>query len=129
MLELLVVLVILALIAGLAAPRVMNLLGGAKTKTARINLEQLSTILDIYRLDMGRYPDADAGLKALLERPDGAPAWNGPYLRKADQLLDPWGRPFSYRHPGEHGAYDLYSLGADKTEGGSGEDADIKSWE
>ncbi len=129
MLELLVVLVILALIAGLAAPRVMNLLGGAKTKTARINLEQLSTILDIYRLDMGRYPDADSGLKALLERPDGAPAWNGPYLRKADQLLDPWGRPFSYRHPGEHGAYDLYSLGADKTEGGSGEDADIKSWE
>lgn len=128
LLELLVVLVILGLIAGLAAPQVMNLLGGAKTKTAALNIEKLSAALDIYRLDNGSYPPTSPGLSALMERPDGASAWNGPYLRKADQLLDPWGRIYHYRQPGEHGAFDLFSLGSDDQEGGTGEDADVVSW-
>jgi general secretion pathway protein G len=128
LLELLVVLVILGLIAGLAAPQVMNLLGGAKTKTAALNIEKLSATLDIYRLDNGSYPPTSPGLGALMERPDGASAWNGPYLRKADQLLDPWGRIYHYRLPGKHGAFDLFSLGSDDQEGGTGEDSDVVSW-
>ena len=122
------VLVILGLIAGLAAPQVMNLLGGAKTKTAALNIEKLSATLDIYRLDNGSYPPTLPGLTALVERPNGANTWNGPYLRKADQLLDPWGRVFRYRLPGKHGAFDLFSLGSDDKEGGSGEDSDVVSW-
>ena len=129
LLELLVVLVILGLIAGVAAPQVMNLLGGAKTKTAALQVEKLSATLDIYLLDNGAYPSKAEGLGALLERPDGAKGWNGPYLRKADQIKDPWGQPFLYRLPGEHGQFDLYSLGADAREGGTGEDADVTSWQ
>jgi general secretion pathway protein G len=126
--ELLVVLVILGLIVGFAAPQVMNYLGGAKTDTARVQVERLSAILDLYRLDVGSYPDESEGLDALLDAPAGVENWNGPYLKKADAIIDPWGRPYIYRSPGEHGDYDLYSLGDDGQEGGEGEDRDVTSW-
>lgn len=126
--ELLVVLVILGLIVGFAAPQVMKYLGGAKTDTATVQIERLSAILDLYRLDVGRYPDESDGLNALLEAPAGAESWNGPYIKKADAIIDPWGTPYVYRFPGQQGEFDLYSLGADGQEGGEGEDRDVTSW-
>ena len=126
--ELLVVLVILGLIAGFAAPRVMQYLGGAKTDAAVIQLEKLAAVLDLYRLDVGRYPSEQEGLLALIEPPADAGNWNGPYLRKADAIVDPWGSPYGYRQPGSNGAFDLYSLGADGQEGGEDEDEDITNW-
>ena len=126
--ELLVVLVILGIIAVFAAPRVINLLGGAKADAARIQVDRLSGVLDLYMLDAGRYPREEEGLEALMERPAGVERWNGPYLQKAESLTDPWGQPYVYRFPGEHGEYDLYSLGADGQEGGEGQDADVTNW-
>ncbi len=128
LIELLVVLLIIGLIAAFAVPQVMKYLGGARQDSAEIQISQLSGILDLYRLDVGHYPSASEGLDALLERPSGADGWNGPYVKKADSLVDPWGNPYEYRVPGEHGEFDLYSLGADGTEGGEGEDADVVSW-
>ncbi len=126
--ELLVVLIILGLIAAFAAPRVIKFVGGAKTDSAKIQIERLSGVLDLYRLQVGRYPSEDEGLNALMEQPADAPDWDGPYLKKADALIDPWRRPYVYRFPGEHGDYDLYSLGADGEDGGEGEDRDLTSW-
>lgn len=126
--ELLVVLVILGLIAAFAAPQVFKYLGGAKTSSAKIQIERLSGVLDLYRLEVGHYPGDGEGLNALVEQPADAPNWNGPYLKKADALNDPWRRPYIYRFPGEHGEYDLYSLGADGQEGGDGENRDVTSW-
>ncbi len=126
--ELLVVLIILGLIAAFAAPRVIKFVGGAKTDSAKIQIDRLSGVLDLYRLQVGRYPSEDEGLNALMEQPADAPDWEGPYLKKADALNDPWRRPYIYRFPGEHGDYDLYSLGADGEDGGEGEDRDLTSW-
>lgn len=123
--ELLVVLVILGLIAAFAVPQVMNYLGGARTDSAKIQIQRLASVLDLYRLNIGSYPSESEGLVALVEQPDGAAAWNGPYLQSADSLTDPWGRPYEYRRPGTRGDYDLYSLGADGREGGEGEDRDV----
>ena len=128
LIELLVVLVIIGLLASLAAPRVIKYLGGAKSSTAQVQIERLSGVLDLYRLEVGRYPTETEGLLALMESPADAPGWNGPYLKKAGALDDPWGKPYVYRRPGEHGDYDLYSLGQDGQEGGEGEDKDINSW-
>lgn len=126
--ELLVVLAILGLIAVFAVPRITGFLGGAKHDSAKIQIDRLSSVLDLYMLDTGKYPNQQDGLDALMERPSGAEVWNGPYLQKADSLIDPWGEPYLYRFPGENGPYDLYSLGADGREGGDGEDADVTSW-
>ncbi len=129
LLELLVVLVILGLLATLVGPQVLKYLGGAKADTAAIQVKQLSGAIDLYRLDVGRYPEeSDGGLDALVTRPDSAKKWMGPYVKKADQLIDPWGNRYHYRYPGEHGEYDVYTLGADNAEGGDGEDADQTSW-
>ena len=125
--ELLVVLIILGLIAAFAAPRVIKFVGGAKTDSAKIQIERLSGVLDLYRLQVGRYPSEDEGLNALMEQPADAPDWEGPYLKKADALNDPWRRPYTYRFPGEHGDYDLYSLGADGEDGGGGENQNLPS--
>ena len=84
--------------------------------------------LDLYRLDMGRYPGTDDGLRALVEAPVESERWNGPYVKKANSLIDPWGKPYEYLSPGDHGEYDLFTLGADKQDGGDGEDADVTSW-
>ena len=130
LIELLVVLVILGLLAGLVGPQVMKYLGTSKTKTARLQVEELSAALDLYRLELGRYPTSDEGLQALVEAPQQmASTWNGPYLKKRIVPKDPWGYEYHYRHPGEHNLFDLYSLGADNAQGGDGENADILGWE
>lgn len=126
--ELLVVLGILVLLVGIATPQVIKFLSSAKTDTAKLDVDRLSGILDLYRLEVGDYPSDDAGIEALVERPAGAERWNGPYVKKADAVIDPWGRPYRYRYPGEHGEFDLYSLGRDNQEGGEGEDQDVTNW-
>ena len=129
LIELLVVLVILGLLAGLVGPRVIKHLGDSKTKTAILQIEELSSALDVYRLEVGRYPSSDQGLVALIEQPGGSEQWNGPYLRKKTIRKDPWGYDYHYKSPGENGAFDLFSLGADNTSGGEGEDRDVLGWE
>ncbi len=124
LIELLVVLVILGLVAAIAVPQVIKYVGSAKSDTARIQIERLSTTLDLYRLEVGRYPNSADGLEALVERPSDAVSWNGPYVKERD-ISDPWGRPYVYASPGENGEYDLLPLGADGQEGGDGEDTDI----
>ena len=126
--ELLVVLVILGMIAMFTAPRVIKYLSGAKTDAANIHIENIAATLDLYRLEVGHYPNDEEGLEALVERPPGVEKWNGPYIKKSAMLMDPWGNLYIYRFPGEHGEYDLYSLGADQAEGGEGEQQDITSW-
>jgi general secretion pathway protein G len=106
----------------------MNYLSSAKHDGAKLQLQGLSTAIDLYRLDTGRYPSREEGLNVLVQRPAGQDRWNGPYIRKADQLQDPWGRPWRYRAPGEHGPYDLFSFGADDRPGGTKEDRDLTSW-
>lgn len=129
LIELLVVLAIIGLLAGLVGPQVIKHLGESKTKTARLQIEELVSALDMYRLDVGRYPATDEGLSALIEQPASAKFWNGPYLRKKKVPLDPWNNPFHYVAPGQHGKFDLFTLGSDNTEGGDGEDQDVLSWD
>ncbi len=129
LIELLVVLVILGLLAGLVGPKVMKHLGGAKSDTAKLQIADLGAGLDVYRLETGDYPSNDEGLKALVENPGDKPGWNGPYLKKKLVPQDPWGHDYHYQMPGEHGDFDLYSLGKDNAQGGEGENADIVSWE
>lgn len=124
LLELLVVVAILGLLVGYVAPRYFGQLGKSEVTTARAQVEALGTALDQYRLDTGHYPTTELGLGALLDRPQNEPKWNGPYLKKAVPL-DPWGKPYMYKAPGERGDYDLVSLGKDGQPGGSGENADI----
>jgi general secretion pathway protein G len=129
LIELLVVLAILGLLAGLVGPQVMKFLGGSKTKTAKLQIEDLSTALDLYHLEVGNYPSSSEGLDALVEKPADASNWNGPYLRKKQVPKDPWGHDFHYNQPGQHGPFDIYSLGSDNVEGGDGEAQDVVSWE
>ncbi len=129
LLELLVVLGIIAMLAGIVGPQVMKHMGESKVKAARVQIEDLSATLDMYKLDLGNYPTTEEGLKALIESPDSAKRWNGPYLQKSKIPLDPWQNEYKYVFPGEHGKFDLISLGADAREGGEGEDKDINSWE
>ena len=126
LIEILVVLAIIGLIAAVAAPQIFNRLGGAKSDSVKVQIEALSTGIDLYRLEVGRLPESMDG---LVSKPAGVDRWNGPYLRKSVVPKDPWGREYLYRAPGEHGDFDLYSLGADGAEGGEGEDRDINSWE
>jgi general secretion pathway protein G len=128
LLELLVVLVILGLLVGYVAPRYFAQVGKSQTKVARAQIKALEDALDAYRLDVGHYPNAQQGLPALDAQPAGEAAWQGPYLSKAVPA-DPWGHPYQYRIPGEHGDYDVWSFGRDGQAGGSGEDADIVSWQ
>jgi general secretion pathway protein G len=128
LLELLVVLVILGMLAALAGPRVMKYVSSAKTDTAQLQVEEFGAALDMYKLEVGRHPNTQEGLQALVEAPGGATNWNGPYLKKKTVPKDPWGADYTYASPGEHGAFDLSSLGADGREGGEGEDRDVVSW-
>ena len=127
LIELMIVLFILGLLAALVAPRLMGRVGKAKQKTAQAQIQLLSTALDLFHLDVGRYPATEEGLKALREKPENLPSWGGPYLDKSVPN-DPWGRPYVYKFPGEHGPYDLYSRGADGADGGEGENQDITNW-
>ena len=128
LMELLVVLAIIGLLAVLVAPRVIQYLGGAKVDTATVQVDRLAGVLDLYRLEVGSYPSQEEGLAVLFDRPVNAVNWNGPYIRNRNSLTDPWGNPYGYRYPGEHGEFDLFSLGADGREGGEGENQDITSW-
>jgi len=128
LIELLVVLMILGLLASVAGPRVLRYLGGAKTDTAALQIEEFGAGLDLFHLEVGRYPTTEEGLRALSEQPSGLRGWNGPYLKKKQIPIDPWGNDYRYRYPGENGSYDLFSLGRDNSEGGEGEDADVVSW-
>ena len=128
LLELMVVLLILALLGTIAAPRVTKYLRKAKAQTAKIQVDALSAAVDSFHLDTGRFPSGDEGLKALLDRPADTATWDGPYLKKRDSLIDPWGHPYLYRFPGQHGEYDVYTLGSDNREGGEGDAADVGNW-
>jgi len=128
LIELLVVLMILGLLAGLVGPRVLSQLGGAKSDTAQLQIAEFSSGLDLFFLEVGRFPTAEEGLLALVVEPPGAANWNGPYLKKNDIPQDPWGQEYRYLYPVEHGDFDLFSLGRDKVDGGEKEDADVVSW-
>ncbi|MGE8410020.1 MAG: type II secretion system major pseudopilin GspG [Pseudomonas sp.] len=128
LLELLVVLVVLGLLAGIVAPRYFSQLGRSEAKVARAQIEGLAKALDLYRLEVGRYPSSEQGLQALVSAPSDEARWSGPYLQKKVPD-DPWGHAYLYRYPGENGEYDLFSLGKDGQPGGDGENAEITSWQ
>jgi general secretion pathway protein G len=127
--ELLVVITIIALIMGIVGPRVLNYLTESKAKAAKIQIESFASALDLFFLDTGRYPNGSEGLQALVRRPGNIAAWNGPYLKGGVVPPDPWGNLYIYRAPGQNGAYDILSYGADGTEGGTGAGQDITSWQ
>ncbi len=127
LLELLVVMVIIGLLAGYVGPRYFAQIGKSEVKVARAQVDALGKALDQFRLDTGHYPTLEEGLTSLVTHPANEPRWDGPYLAK-DVPLDPWGRPYIYRFPGEHGDYDLLSYGKDMQAGGQGEAADIGNW-
>lgn len=128
LLELLVVMVILGLLVGYVAPKFFGQVGKSEVKTAKAQIEALEKALDLYRLDTGHYPNTELGLKALNTKPDNEPKWNGPYLKK-EVPVDPWGNAYVYKQPGDHGEFDLISLGKDGQPGGEGEGADITNWQ
>lgn len=126
--ELLVVLVILGLLAALVGPRVLSYLGSSKTKAAHLQIEGFANALDLYRLDNQRLPSTAEGLQALIAKPASAASWGGPYLAQGKLPADPWGNPYHYVLPGEHGEFDLFSYGGDNQPGGEGEDQDVGNW-
>lgn len=126
LIELLVVLAILTLLAGLVGPRVLNQLGGAKSKTAAVQIADLDKSLELFKLDVGRYPTTQEGLEALVKRPGSVNGWTGPYL-KGGVPSDPWGHPYRYASPGPNGGIEILSLGSDAAPGGEGEAADIRN--
>ena len=129
LLELLVVMVIIGLLASYVAPRFMDQIGKSEVKATRAQLDAFDKALAAYRLDTGRYPSTEQGLRALTDRPSDETKWSGPYLSKA-LPSDPWGRAYQYRSPGEQGRdYDIVSLGKDGQRGGTGENADISVWD
>jgi general secretion pathway protein G len=125
--ELVVVIIIIGVLAALVAPKFFGRVSEAKQKAAKAQIELFGTALDSLRLDVGRYPTTEEGLKALREKPSGMETWKGPYLPK-EIPADPWGNPYVYKSPGAHGDYDMISYGLDRTEGGEGENQDIVSW-
>jgi general secretion pathway protein G len=127
LIELLVVMVIIALFATLVGQRLFRNVERARQTTAKSQIQEFESTLDAFRLDVGRYPTTQEGLQALLVRPPNVENWDGPYLRK-DAPLDPWGHPYVYRCPGQHGDFDLLSYGADGQEGGEGNGVDVVSW-
>ena len=125
--EILVVLAILGLLAGLVGPQVLNHFAGAQHKTARLQVKEIESAAEIFKLDVGRFPSAEEGLEALVTKPATVTGWNGPYLKKGIPN-DPWGHPYRYDNPGKHGEIDIYSLGADNAPGGEGKNADVGNW-
>jgi general secretion pathway protein G len=127
LLELLVVVAIIGLLAGLVGPRYIDQIGKSNAKIAKAQIDAFEKALDQYRLDVGTYPTSEQGLQALLAKPASIERWQGPYMKKAIPP-DPWGRAYQYKSPGDHSEYDLYSYGGDGQPGGSGENADVNSW-
>jgi general secretion pathway protein G len=129
LLELLVVLTILGLLGAIAVPQAMRYLGTSRSQTARVQVQAIMSSLDLFRLDVGRYPTEEEGLRALVDRPATAGAWNGPYLTRRTGLMDPWGNPYLYRMPGRNAPVEVLTLGSDRAEGGTGEAQDVGSWQ
>ncbi len=127
LLELVMVLVIIGVILAMVGPRVFSNLGRANSEVAKAKIGMIGGQLELFKLDVGRYPTSQEGLGALLAAPGGAANWNGPYIRDPKELKDPWNRDFVYRAPGEKGAYDIVSLGADGKEGGDGDNRDVRN--
>lgn len=125
LLELLVVLGILALLATVGYPQVLRYLGVARTETAKAQISAIATSLELYALDNGGFPSQQAGLSALVQAPSGAKHWRGPYLKKAEGLIDPWGHPYQFRVPGKSSPFEVGTLGRDNAPGGEGEDRDV----
>ncbi len=128
LLELLVVMVIIGLLVGYVAPMYFKQVGKSEVKVARAQIESFGKALDQYRLDTGHYPTTEQGLNALVAKPTDEARWDGPYLKKGVPI-DPWGMPYIYKFPGQHGEYDIVSFGKEKVPGGTGENAAINSWE
>jgi general secretion pathway protein G len=129
LIELLIVMVVIGLLAALVVPKYIGKVGESRQITTKAQIELLSTALEMYRLDTGKYPPQGEGLKALINKSGEVNNWKGPYLKKNVIPKDPWGAEYVYKHPGEHGDYDILSYGADGNEGGTDEDADVVSWE
>ena len=127
LLELLVVMVIIGLLAGYVGPKYFGQIGKSEVKVAKAQIDSLEKALDQYRIDTGHYPSTEPGLAALMNKPPNEPKWDGPYLKK-NLPVDPWGRAYDYKFPGEHGEFDLLSYGKDGQPGGTGEGADITNW-
>ncbi|MDB5777427.1 MAG: gspG [Herbaspirillum sp.] len=127
LLELLVVILIIGLLAGIVTPRYFDQLGKSNTKIARAQIHSLGKALDQYRLDTGHYPTTEQGLQALFVKPNNEDKWQGPYLEKSVPT-DPWDRDYLYKSPGDHDLYDITSLGAEGQVGGTGENTDVASW-
>ena len=128
LLELLVVLAILGLLAAIVGPQVIKYLGSSKTQTATVQVRNLAAGLELFRLDAGRYPTPEEGLQALMAQPANVPVWNGPYMGQASALTDPWGNPYRFKAPGDHGEIDVFTYGSDNAVGGTGEAKDVGSW-
>jgi general secretion pathway protein G len=129
LLELLVVLAIMGLLAAIVGPQVLKYLGQGRSQTAKVQIQNIDAALQLYRLDVGRYPNQQEGLSALVTAPPTAATWNGPYLQKQAALTDPWGQPYGYRMPGTKGEVDVFSLGSDSAEGGEGDAKDVGNWQ
>jgi len=123
--EMLVVLAIMGLLVGLVAPRVLGYLGGAKVDTARAQIRNIDSALELFFIDNGRYPSDEEGLRVLAIQSESLPQWNGPYLKGADVLRDPWGNPYLYAAAKDDRGFAVRSLGRDGKEGGDGEDRDL----
>ena len=128
LLELLVVIAILGLLAAIVAPQALRYLGSSKSQTAKVQIKNIASAMELYRFDNGGPPPQAAGLEALVKAPASAAAWNGPYLPQASALIDPWGKPYQFKAPGEHGEFDIFTLGSDGAPGGAGEAKDVGNW-
>ncbi|MGH6889946.1 MAG: type II secretion system major pseudopilin GspG [Rhizomicrobium sp.] len=128
LMELLVVLAILGLLAAIATPMVLHYLDAAKLSTAKTEVSNLEASLDLYKYDVGSYPSTEQGLQALLTAPQGVDNWNGPYVKKTAKLTDPWGNPYKYKDPGDHGDYDIYSYGPHPDEAKNDTKPPVASW-
>ena len=129
LIEILVVLTLIGIVMGIVGGNYLGQGEKAKAKAAKIEIEQIGQTLDLFRLEVGRYPTTQEGLQALITAPTGIPNWNGPYWKKNTLPKDPWTNEYKYASPGQHGAYDLWSYGADGKEGGEGINKDITIWE
>jgi general secretion pathway protein G len=129
LIEILVVLVLIGIVLGIVGGNFIGRGEKAKADAAKIEIGQIGQALDLFKLEVGRYPTSQEGLQALITAPPGLSSWNGPYWKKSTLPKDPWGNEYKYTAPGQHGAYDILSYGADGREGGDGTDKDIASWQ
>ena len=129
LIEILVVLTLIGVVLGIVGTNYLGKSEQAKAKAAKIEIDQIGQTLDLFKLELGRYPTTQEGLQALVTAPPGLPNWAGPYWKKSTVPKDPWGHEYKYASPGAHGAYDITSLGADGVEGGDGPNKDIPNWD